>query len=173
MTTSRLFLLSMSNISNTICRENQRHTVYVQWLLRKACRFWDNVTKYGGAIGKAENIAPARGILDKWAYMRASTHGRSHTRTHACPHPRTSAHIHIEICYTYYFPLQQWFRKRASILSYTYAVCFVLSLIYPFGVLFGFVLHNSLPFMTIISDLENVYKWRANKMWPKSNIKTK
>ena len=90
--------------------------------------------------------------------VQVHTGARTPTRTHACPHPRTRAHIHTEICYTYYFPLQQWFRKRASILSYTYAVCFVLSLIYPFGVLFGFVLHNSLPFMAIISDLENVYK---------------
>jgi hypothetical protein len=33
--------------------------------LRKSCRLWDIIKKYGGAREDAENIVPACGILDK------------------------------------------------------------------------------------------------------------
>jgi hypothetical protein len=34
-------------------------------MFRKSCRLWDNVEKYGKARNEADNMAPARGMLDK------------------------------------------------------------------------------------------------------------
>ena len=34
-------------------------------------------------------------------------------------HTRARAHKHTELCNTYCFPRQQWFRERASFLRYT------------------------------------------------------
>ena len=84
---------------------------------RKSCRLWHNVEKYGAARKDAHNMAPARGILDKQAYTRASTRPRTHThvRTHAyaCRRARVRAHTHT--CNNY-FPRQQWFHERDSML---------------------------------------------------------
>jgi hypothetical protein len=43
-----------------------KHAFYIQRrFFRKSCRLWDNVEKYGGAREDAENVSPARCILDK------------------------------------------------------------------------------------------------------------
>jgi hypothetical protein len=67
-------------------------------------------------------MAHTRRMLDKQGYM--------HTR--ACTRPRsqapayTHAHSHTDKCVIFIaFPLQQWFRERASILRYTYIACLV------------------------------------------------
>jgi hypothetical protein len=59
---------------------------------RKSCRLWENVKKYGGAREVADNIAPVRDILDKYAYTPAllQPHPPNHTKTHT----------HTEICNT-------------------------------------------------------------------------
>jgi hypothetical protein len=35
------------------------------FFLRKPCRLWENVEKYGGTREDAENMAPALGIMHK------------------------------------------------------------------------------------------------------------
>ena len=40
-------------------------------------------------------------------------------------HTRARAHTRTEICNTYCFPRQRWFRERASLLRYVYIACLV------------------------------------------------
>ena len=87
---SRWYLLRLRNDSNKTCRGNQNTHFMLRYFFRKSCRLWDNVEKDGGATEDAENMAPARGILDKQAYTRASTRPRS-VPTHT--HPDTHTHI--------------------------------------------------------------------------------
>ena len=54
----------------------------------------------------------------------------AHEHAHApgCPHARTHARasMHTDQYVTLIaFPLQQWFRERASVLCYTYTACLV------------------------------------------------
>jgi hypothetical protein len=55
---------------------------------------------------------------------------RKHTpaSVHPHPHTHTRTRTHTEICNTYCFPRQQWFRECASLLRYTYEyiACLVL-----------------------------------------------
>ena len=41
------------------------HILYPITFFRESCRLWDNVEKRGEARQEADNMAPARGILDK------------------------------------------------------------------------------------------------------------
>jgi hypothetical protein len=53
----------------------------------------------------------------------APTHKRAGARMH------TYTHTHTQKFVILLFPRQQWFRKRASVLRYTYIVCLVLYII--------------------------------------------
>ena len=50
------------------------------------------------------------------AHVRARTPKHTHARTQ-CSHP--CAWAHTQICYSYLFPRQEWFRERVSVLRYT------------------------------------------------------
>jgi hypothetical protein len=58
-------------------------------------------------------------MLDKQDYTRA----RMHMPTHASTHAR--AHTHKQICDTYCFPTATMIHEPASVLRYTYIICFV------------------------------------------------
>jgi hypothetical protein len=74
----------------------------------------------------------------------AQAHSRArapslHPHTHALTHmlaltrarARTHTHTHTHKCVILIaFPLQQWFRERASLLRYAYIACLVCNLIY-------------------------------------------
>jgi hypothetical protein len=57
----------MRNVSNKSCRENQnaRFTFSDFSPRKKSSLLLDEVEKYGGAREEADNMAPARGKLDK------------------------------------------------------------------------------------------------------------
>ena len=64
-------------------------------------------------------------MLDEEAYKRPRTH--THTRTDILrarmdTHARAYTQKYIMLIA---FPLQQWFRERALVLSYTYIACLV------------------------------------------------
>jgi hypothetical protein len=89
---------------------------------RISFHLWDNVYKYGGARDAADdNKAHARCVLDKQGYTRASTCQRPwpHARTHL----RTQTQNFVILIA---FPRQKCFRKRASVLHYTYIFCCVV-----------------------------------------------
>ena len=71
----------------------------VTFFPRKSFRLWDNVEKYGGAKGTADNMGPVCGMLDEWAYTRARTLQclRIHTHTHTNTHPPTHTRTHVGI----------------------------------------------------------------------------
>jgi hypothetical protein len=62
MTTSRLIIPKMRNVSNTVCAENQ-NTLFISnnfFPPRKSCRLWVNVEKCGGAREAANDNMVAR-----------------------------------------------------------------------------------------------------------------
>jgi hypothetical protein len=55
----------MRNVSNNGFRKNQ-NTFYVQWRFSENRAVYETMSKkYGGATEDADNMVPARGILDK------------------------------------------------------------------------------------------------------------
>jgi hypothetical protein len=76
--------LRRRNVSNKSFKENQNTHLMFSNFFRKLCRLWDNVGKQCGAGEAVDNMAPARGILDKYGYSRANTLPRhAPTQTHA------------------------------------------------------------------------------------------
>jgi hypothetical protein len=66
------------------------------------------------------------------AQTHASTCAPTPTRTHSSTYapslpPHTHTHTETGICNIYYFPRQQWFRERVSVLRYTYISCLLVS----------------------------------------------
>ena len=62
-----------------------------------------------------------------YARMRMHTSTRPGNYVHARTHARTRKHAHTDqYVILIAFPLQQWFRERASVLRYTYVACLVL-----------------------------------------------
>jgi hypothetical protein len=57
-------------------------------------------------------------------YTRMRMHTSTRTGTHMYAHTRKHAHTDQYVILIA-FPLQQWFRERASMLRYTYIVCLV------------------------------------------------
>jgi hypothetical protein len=48
-----------------VAEKIKTHILWQVNFFRKSCRLWDNVEKWDGGKQAAENVAPARGILDK------------------------------------------------------------------------------------------------------------
>ena len=55
----------MRNISNKSCKKLKTHILCSGTFSGKSCRLGDKIVKYGGATEDADNMAPARGILNK------------------------------------------------------------------------------------------------------------
>ena len=73
----------MRNISNKIFRANETHILCsVTFFFPEIVPFRDIFEKYSAAREGADNMATARGKLDKQAYTRASTRPRTHTHFH-------------------------------------------------------------------------------------------
>jgi hypothetical protein len=64
------------------------------------------------------------GLATLYARMRLHTPTRSGTHMHARTHTQGCTHTDQYVILIG-FPLQQWFRKRASLLRYTYIACIV------------------------------------------------
>jgi hypothetical protein len=78
-------------VSYKICRENQNTHLYSITFLRKSCRLWDNMEKYGIARQYIQHICIAC-----WITKATDTH---------------SEYVILTA-----FPWQQWLRERASVL---------------------------------------------------------
>ena len=57
-------------------------------------------------------------------WISKPTSAQEHACARASTHPHTHTHTDQYVILTA-FPQQQWFRKRASLLRYTYIVCLV------------------------------------------------
>ena len=66
-------------------------------------------------------MAHTRGMLDKQGYTRMHRPTCPETNTH----PGLRAHTQDIFVILVTFPLQRWFRERASVLRYTYIACIV------------------------------------------------
>jgi hypothetical protein len=78
--------------------------------------------------GATNDVITWRIRVTCWINKPTCTYAHAHAHVHApgYPHARTHAQActHRPICNTA-FPLQQWFRERASLLRYTYIACLV------------------------------------------------
>ena len=59
------FFLEWEIFQIDVVEKIKTHVLCPVTSFQKPCTLWDNVKKYGGAREDTENIAPARGILDK------------------------------------------------------------------------------------------------------------
>ena len=104
---SRSFILTViRNVSDKCCRENQKHTFYIQQLIffLKSCRFWDHVRKYCRVGGRLQ--------ITLWHMRIACWIFKATNKT-------------LRICNTVLitFPLQQWMLPGVSVLRYTCIAC--------------------------------------------------
>jgi len=88
----------MKNVSEKFLEKTETHIV-CSIFVRKSCRFWDNVEKYGTARNATDDNITQR--------MRI-----------ACWIPKTTG-THSEYAIPIAFPLQYWLHERASMLRYT------------------------------------------------------
>ena len=58
-------LIFFRRMRNKSCRENQNTHFIFSMVFRKFCPLWNSVEKYGRARKAADNMASARGILNK------------------------------------------------------------------------------------------------------------
>jgi hypothetical protein len=135
MTISRWIFLRMRNVSNKRCRENRNtHFMFSD-------SFPENRSVY--EIMSTNMVEPERTqtIWDLrvayWiskptrsqaALVHPHTHAHTDSRTHThAPslERRTHTHTHTHTRNTYCFPRQQWFRKSALMLHYTYVAFLV------------------------------------------------
>ena len=73
---SRWILLGMRNVSDNICRENQKtYIMFSNFFLRKSCRFWDNVEKYGRDIQAKHDNTIQRMRFVCWITKATDTNG--------------------------------------------------------------------------------------------------
>jgi hypothetical protein len=106
---------------------------------RKSCCLGDNVAKYGGARGAADDMTHVLCMLDSEGYTAASTRSRLCTHTHpsslhthtlslslSLSHTHTHTHTHTEkYLIPFAFSLQQWLHELSSSLRYVYIACLV------------------------------------------------
>ena len=89
------------------------------------CIFYQIMSKY--------MVDPDRPQISMWLMRiacprtpaRAPARTRAHTNRHTHGWAHTHAQKHPELC-NIAFPQQQWFRKRATVLRYTYIACLVI-----------------------------------------------
>jgi hypothetical protein len=105
MTIYRLSLLRMKNISDKSCRENQNKKFMFNNFSRKSFRLWDNVEKYGIVRQATDDNITRRMRFACWISTAIDTRSEYSVLTA--------------------FPRQQWFRKRDSLLRYTYNASFI------------------------------------------------
>ena len=109
MTVSRWILLEMRSISVKVVEKIKTHILCSIKFSRKSCKLWDNVENYGRAREAIDDNIIRR--------MRISC---SITKA-------TDTHKHSQYVILIAFPQQQLFRKRASLLRYTYIFCLCFS----------------------------------------------
>jgi hypothetical protein len=105
MIISSWILLRNRNVSDKSCTENQNTHFMFNTFLRKSCRLWDNVKKYGRARQATDDSIIQRMRFACWITKATDTHS--------------------ECVILIAFSRQQWLRERAIILRYTYIDCLV------------------------------------------------
>jgi hypothetical protein len=139
MTVSCWIILKMSNVSNKTRRENQNTHCMSFNLFSENRTVFEIMSKNTVDPGRPEMTIWRRVAcwLSKATRSQAHAHAPAPTSSHALAHTRalvTHIHTHTYVLLTA-FPWQQWFRKRSSILRYTYMTSIVfhkfLELSYP------------------------------------------
>jgi hypothetical protein len=93
-------------------------------LFRKSYRLWDNVEKYGGVRGAANDVRIWCIRIACWISKATCTQAHAHARAHASA--RAHKHIHTQICNIYCFSTATMIHEHASLLRYTYIVCLII-----------------------------------------------
>ena len=133
MTISRWILLSMRDVLDESCRENQNTHFMFNFLFIYLFFFVEHAAVYG--IMSKSVVEPEGprmtspcgacalhvGYARLHARMNTPTRPGTHTHLHAHEHART----HTQICNTYCFSTAKIIRVRASVLRYTYIACLV------------------------------------------------
>ena len=129
LTISRWILLRIRNISDRILVKIRTHVLYSITFLRKSCCLWNNVEKYG-ASEATDYIIMRRMSFACWVrkatYFHPKVPANPYTRMHGPAgiqeraHTHTHTHTDAKKCNTelIYFPRQQLFRERTSVLRY-------------------------------------------------------
>jgi hypothetical protein len=118
------FFLEWEMFQTNIVEKIKTHILCSVTFFRKSCHLWDNAEKFGRARGATKDVTIWRIRFKCWiskahAHLPGHPHALMHTRTH------THTHTHKYIILIS-FPLQQWFRERASVLHDTYIECCVV-----------------------------------------------
>ena len=136
MAISPWILLRRRNASDKSCRESQNtHFMSNNFFFRKTSRLWHDDEKCGGTRETTDdnikrstrfpcwinNVTSAYARANANATAKSDTHARTHSRAHT--HARTQQYVIL-----IFFPRQQWFRTRASMLRYTNIVCIVITM---------------------------------------------
>ena len=126
----------MRNVLDKNCRENQNTHFIFNNFFRKSHRLWDNIEKYSGDRGAINDITIWRIRVAWWISKAISTYAHAHARVPTCTHARTRRHADTDqYVIRIAFPQQQWFRKRTSLLRYTYIACLSCIFLYSDTVL--------------------------------------
>ena len=118
MAISRWILLTIRNVLDKSCRENQNTHFSSVAFLRKSFRLWDNVEKSGRDIDRTKMAIWRRVAWWIGKATRAQVHARALAPTHVLTHTHSQKVI-ILIA----FPHRQWLRERAWIFHYTSIAC--------------------------------------------------
>jgi hypothetical protein len=86
-------------------KRKSKHTFYVQYLLRKSCRLWNNVGNYIVQPERPQTTIHYGACVLHAGYLRLTTH--------------------TEYVILIAFPLQHWCHECVSLLRHTYAACLV------------------------------------------------
>jgi hypothetical protein len=93
----------------------------VTFFFRKSHSLWDNVEKCSGDWGATNDVTIWRIRFACWISKATSTHAHAHADAPGYPHACTRKHTHTgQYVILIAFPKQQWYRKHASVLLYTY-----------------------------------------------------
>jgi hypothetical protein len=118
MVISRWILLTIRNVLDKSCRENQNTHFCSVAFLQKSFRLWDNVEKSGREIDRTK-MAIWRRVA--W-WIGKATRAQVHARARAPTHVLTRTHSQ-KVVILIALPQQQWLRERAWIFRYTSIDC--------------------------------------------------
>jgi hypothetical protein len=123
-------LLRMRKVLNKTYRDNQStHFIFSTFFPKIVPFMWKCRNIWCSRRGRTKNCACA--VHAGWVRINERQHKPAPVYSTPPPPKHTHTHTHTQ---TYVilivFPLQQWFRKRTSMLRYTYIACLVYVLFY-------------------------------------------
>jgi hypothetical protein len=113
----------MRTVLGKVVEKIKTHILCSVTFFLQSCSLWDNVEKCGGVRGATDDVTIWRIGVACWIIKATYMHAHAHTYVTGYPHVRT----HSQIYTTYCFCTATMIRESASILRYTYVVCFIIT----------------------------------------------